>query len=42
MGEDAVKMYEWFGRVGFAVERTGLKRDFPDITFHGFDSWAKK
>src|SRR6266516_6099679 len=25
MGEDAVKMYEWFDRVGFAVDRTTLR-----------------
>jgi hypothetical protein len=41
MGEDAVKMYEWFDRVGFAVDRTALRREFPDIAFHDFESWAK-
>jgi uncharacterized protein YbjT (DUF2867 family) len=41
MGEDAVKMYEWFDRVGFAVDRAGLRREFPDVTFQGFESWAK-
>jgi uncharacterized protein YbjT (DUF2867 family) len=41
MGEDAVKMYEWFDRVGFAVDRAALRRQFPDITFHNFESWAK-
>ena len=42
MGEDAVKMYEWFDRVGFAVDRTALRREFPDVAFHNFESWAKK
>ena len=42
MGEDAVKMYEWFDRVGFAVDRSALRREFPDVTFQDFESWAKK
>jgi len=42
MGEDAVKMYEWFDRVGFAVDRPALRREFPDVAFHNFESWAKK
>src|SRR6266404_2328315 len=41
MGEDAVKMYEWFVRVGFAVDRAALHREFPDVAFHDFESWAK-
>ena len=41
MGEDAVRMYEWFDRVGFAVDRAALRREFPDITFQDFESWAK-
>ena len=41
MGEDMVKMAEWFDRVGYTVDRSTLRREFPDITFHGFESWAK-
>jgi NmrA-like family len=41
MGEDAVRMYEWFDRVGFAVDRPALRREFPDVAFHDFESWAK-
>jgi uncharacterized protein YbjT (DUF2867 family) len=41
MGEDAVTMYEWFERVGFAVDRATLRREFPDVTFRDFESWAK-
>lgn len=41
MGEDAVKMYEWFDRVGFAVDRAALHREFPDVAFQNFESWAK-
>jgi len=41
MGEDAVKMYEWFDRVGITVDRAALRREFPDVAFHDFESWAK-
>ncbi len=41
MGEDAVKMYEWFDRVGFTVDRAALHREFPDVAFQDFESWAK-
>jgi uncharacterized protein YbjT (DUF2867 family) len=41
MGEDAVKMYEWFERVGYTVDRAALRREFPDVTFHDFESWAR-
>ncbi len=41
MGEDAAKMYEWFDRVGYSVDREALRREFPDIIFHDFESWVK-
>jgi uncharacterized protein YbjT (DUF2867 family) len=41
MGEEAVKMYEWFNRVGYTVDRAALRREFPDVAFHDFESWAK-
>jgi uncharacterized protein YbjT (DUF2867 family) len=41
MGEDGAKMYEWFERVGFTVDRAALRREFPDVVFHDFESWAK-
>jgi hypothetical protein len=41
MGEDAVRMYKWFDRVGFAVDRAALRRKFHDVAFHDFESWAK-
>jgi uncharacterized protein YbjT (DUF2867 family) len=41
MGEDAVKMYEWFDRIGYRVDRAALRREFSDIAFHNFESWAK-
>jgi uncharacterized protein YbjT (DUF2867 family) len=41
MGEDAVKLAEWFDRVGYTVDRAALRREFPDVTFHDFESWVK-
>ena len=41
MGEDGSKMYEWFDRVGFTVDRAALRHEFPDVAFHDFESWAK-
>jgi uncharacterized protein YbjT (DUF2867 family) len=41
MGEDAVKMYEWFDRVGFTVDLAALRREFPDVAFHNYESWVK-
>lgn len=42
MGEDAARMYEWFDRVGFEVDRAALHREFPDIAFQDFETWVKK
>ena len=42
MGDEYVKMYEWFDRVGYSVDRAALKREFPDVHFHNFESWAKQ
>jgi uncharacterized protein YbjT (DUF2867 family) len=41
MGEDYVRMYEWFDRVGYTVDRAALQREFPEVAFHDFESWAK-
>jgi uncharacterized protein YbjT (DUF2867 family) len=41
MGEDNATMYEWFDRVGYTVDRAALRREFHDVAFHSFESWAK-
>jgi uncharacterized protein YbjT (DUF2867 family) len=41
MGQDATTMYEWFDRVGYTVDMPELRREFPDIRLHDFESWAK-
>jgi len=35
-------MYEWFDRVGYTADLAALRRDFPDVPFHTFESWAKQ
>jgi uncharacterized protein YbjT (DUF2867 family) len=42
MGDDGAKMYEWFERVGYTFDLSGLKRDFADVEWHTFESWARK
>jgi len=41
MGDDSARMYEWFDQVGYTFGRAALHREFPDVTFHSFGSWAK-
>jgi len=41
MGEDGVRMAEWLDRVGYTVDRAALRREFPDVAFRDFESWAK-
>jgi len=41
MGGDGAKMYEWMDRVGYTADRAALRREFPDVAFHDFESWAK-
>lgn len=41
MGEDGARMAEWLDRVGYTVDRAALRREFPDVAFHDFASWAK-
>jgi uncharacterized protein YbjT (DUF2867 family) len=41
MGDDGVRMYEWFDRVGYTVDGAGLRRDFPAVSWHSFAAWAR-
>jgi hypothetical protein len=34
-------MAEWLDRIGYTADRAALQREFPDVTFHDFESWAK-
>lgn len=38
---DFAAMFEWFDKVGYSVDIAGLKRDYPSVGWHTFESWAK-
>jgi len=35
-------MYEWFERVGYAIDRTALRAAFPTVRWHSFEDWARE
>jgi hypothetical protein len=41
LGAGRVWPYAWFDRVGYTVDRAAFRREFPDVAFHDFESWAK-
>jgi uncharacterized protein YbjT (DUF2867 family) len=40
MGEDGVKMYEWFTHTGYTVDRAAMRRAFPAAPWLSFEAWA--
>lgn len=38
--EDFAIMYEWFDTTGYSADIERLKSDFPEVTWHDFESWA--
>ena len=38
--EDLAIMYEWFDTTGYSVDIDRLKRDFPEVTWQDFETWA--
>jgi hypothetical protein len=34
-------MNSWFERVGYTVDRGALARDFADVRWTSFESWAR-
>src|SRR5438105_13740712 len=40
--EDMALMFEWFDSAGYAADIKGLRRDFPEVTWHTFEEWARK
>jgi uncharacterized protein YbjT (DUF2867 family) len=39
--EDTALMFEWFDRVGYDADIAALRRDFPEVRWHGFRDWAR-
>lgn len=42
MGEDGVRMFEWFDRMGYSADIVGLRRDHPEVGWHTFEEWARE
>ena len=38
--EDIARTFEWFDRVGYSADIAGLRREFPEVTWHSLASWA--
>lgn len=34
-------MWDWLERVGYSADIPALRRDYPEITLHGFETWAR-
>jgi len=41
MGEEAVKMYQWFETTGYSADRAVLRRDFPEVPWLSFAAWTR-
>src|SRR5436190_822484 len=40
--EEMARMFEWFDSTGYAADIQSLRRDFPEVTWHTFEEWARK
>ncbi|MFH1018115.1 MAG: NmrA/HSCARG family protein [Pseudomonadota bacterium] len=40
--EDLAKMFEWFDRTGYSVDIAALRRRFPNVRWHTFETWARE
>jgi len=38
--EDMALMFEWLNDTGYSADIAGLRRDFPEVTWHDFATWA--
>ena len=39
--EDLALMFEWFDRVGYSADISTLRREHPDVGWHGFEAWVR-
>jgi uncharacterized protein YbjT (DUF2867 family) len=42
MGEDGVRMFEWFDEVGYSADIEALRREHPEVRWHIFEEWARE
>lgn len=40
--EDVAIMFEWFDRVGADADIAALRKEFPEVRWHGFADWARE
>jgi uncharacterized protein YbjT (DUF2867 family) len=40
--EDMARMFGWFDSTGYAADIKNLRRDFPEVTWHTFEQWARE
>ena len=40
--EDMARMFGWFDSTGYAADIKNLHRDFPEVTWHTFEQWARE
>ena len=39
--EDLALMFEWFDRVGYSGDIPALRREYPEVGWHTFETWAR-
>ncbi len=42
MSADLAKMYEWFERVGYHLDIAALHREYPEVAWHTYETWAQE
>jgi uncharacterized protein YbjT (DUF2867 family) len=40
--DDLARMFEWFDAVGYSVDRAALRKEFPELSWHSIEDWARK
>jgi uncharacterized protein YbjT (DUF2867 family) len=42
MGEDGLRMYQWFESTGYTYDLAALRRTFPAVPWLSFEAWARQ
>ena len=42
MGEDYLAMYQWFNEIGYEVDISSLRHNYPEIKWHALKEWAEE
>jgi len=42
MGEDYIAMYKWFNEIGYEVDISSLRDNYPEIKWHTLKEWAEE